>query len=303
MDTAVNNVGALTDELKRTVAAIVDDSSCGMTIADAWCANLERLCQKVLTSDPNDFLNWDVVLRTMVVGNAVFVAEELNFLKGLSDWKSRWEKAIEESPVGNPTLYDGFPSSSGNLIHQAYHLAQFEDKTGMDIGKAEIVVELGGGYGSMCRLVHNLNFKGRYVIFDLPPFSALQRFSLNMNGIPAVTADVFLEKASDGVICVSELEQLESILSMYSNTGDALFIANWSLSEAPVSLRHSILSLIKPFKAFLIAYQGLFGDIDNVGYFEEWVETMKDIRWHTWKIKHLPNKRYRDNYYLMGKKK
>ncbi len=155
----------------------------------------------------------------------------------------------------------------------------------------------------MCRLVHNLNFKGRYVIFDLPPFSALQRFFLNMNGIPAVTADVFLEKASDRVICVSELEQLESILSMYSNTGDALFIANWSLSEAPVSLRHSILSLIKPFKAFLSAYQGLFGDIDNVGYFEEWVETMKDIRWHTWKIKHLPNKRYRDNYYLMGKKK
>jgi hypothetical protein len=239
----------------------------------------------------------------MVVGNAEFVRDELNYLKDLPDWKSRWEKALEESPVGNPTLYNDFPSSSGNLIHQAYHLAQFENKTGMDISHAKIVFEFGGGYGSMCRLVHGLNFKGRYVIFDLPPFSALQRFFLNMNGISSITSNAFFEKTSNGVVCVSELKQLEAILSDHANIGDAVFIANWSLSESPINLRHFILPIVKPFKAFLIAYQGRFDDTDNVGFFEEWISKMKDIKWHNWKIKHLPNQLYRDNYYLMGKKR
>lgn len=303
MSIDTNNDRALIDELKRTIAAIVDDRSRRTTVGDAWLTNLDRLCQQVLTCDPNDFLNWDVILRTMVVGNAEFVRDELNYLQDLPDWKSRWEKALEESPVGNPTLYNDFPASSGNLIHQAYHVAQFENKTGMDISHAKIVFEFGGGYGSMCRLVHSLNFKGRYVIFDLPPFSALQRFFLNMNGISSITSNAFFEKASNGVICVSEFELLEPILSDYANIGDSVFIANWSLSESPINLRHSILSIVKPFQAFLIAYQGLFGDIDNVGFFEEWINTMKDIKWHNWKIKYLPNQLYKDNYYLMGKER
>jgi hypothetical protein len=181
MSTATNDDRALIDELKRSIAAMVDDRSRQVTVGDAWLTNTDRLCQKILTSDPNDFLNWDMISRTMVVGNADFVRDELDFLKNLPDWKERWENALQESPVGHPTYYDDFPSSSGNLIHQAYHLAQFSKKTGMDISQARFIFEFGGGYGSLCRLVHRLNFKGRYVIYDLPPFSALQLFFLKMN--------------------------------------------------------------------------------------------------------------------------
>lgn len=292
----------LIDQLRRTIAEDVNDGLDGTTIDDTWRSNINRFCQLVSTCDPKEFLQWDVILRTMVVGNADFVRDELNFLKDLSDWKGRWENAIEESSVGHPTLYDDFPSSSGNLIHQAYHLAQFKEKTGMDISHAGFVFEFGGGYGSMCRLVHNLNFKGRYVIFDLPPLSALQRFFLNMNGISSVSSDAYFEGASNGVICVSEFEQLEAILSHHMNINDAVFIAAWSLSEAPIDLRQSILCLVRRFRAFLVAYQGRFGNTDNVDFFEEWINTTKNIKWHSWKIKHLPNQLYRDNYYLMGKK-
>jgi len=294
---------ALIDELKQTITAIVDDSTRRTTVGDAWLTNLDRLCQEVLTCDPNDFLNWDVIIRTMVVGNAEFVRDELNYLQALPDWESRWEKALEESSVGNPTLYNDFPSSSGNLIHQAYHLAQFENTTGIDITRARLVFEFGGGYGSMCRLVHNLNFKGRYVIFDLPPFSALQYFFLNKNGISTAKSNEYSKKSSHGVICVSDFEQLETILSDHENITDAVFIATWSLSEAPISLRQNVLSLVRQFEAFLIAYQGYFGNVDNVKFFEEWIGTMKNTKWHNWKIKHLPNHIYKDNYYLIGQKK
>ena len=293
----------LIDQLRRTISENVKDVLDKTTIDDTWCKNINKFCELVLTSDPKEFLQWDVILRTMVVGNADFVRDELNFLKSLSDWKGRWLNAIEESLVGNPTLYDDFPSSSGNLIHQAYHLAQFEKKTGMDISQASFIFEFGGGYGSMCKLVHNLNFKGRYVIFDLPPLSALQSFFLNMNRISAISYNEYLEINSNGVICVSEFEQLKTIISDNRNISDAVFIANWSLSESPINLRHSILPLVRSFKAFLVAYQGLFGDIDNVKFFEEeLVNANKNIKWHNWKIKHLSNQRYRDNYYLMGNK-
>ena len=182
-------------------------------------------------------------------------------------------------------------------------MAQFEKKTRMDISQASFIFEFGGGYGSMCKLVHNLNFKGRYVIFDLPPLSALQSFFLNMNRISAISYNEYLEINSNGVICVSEFEQLKTIISDNRNISDAVFIANWSLSESPINLRHSILPLVRSFKAFLVAYQGLFGDIDNVKFFEEeLVNANKNIKWHNWKIKHLSNQRYRDNYYLMGNK-
>jgi len=125
----------LIDELRKTITAIVDDGLDKIIIDDAWRANVDRLCKQVLTGNPGDFLQWDVISRTMVVGNADFVRDELNFLKNLPDWKGRWENAIAESPVGHPTFYDDFPSSSGNLIHQAYHLAQFGKKRGWTLAQ------------------------------------------------------------------------------------------------------------------------------------------------------------------------
>jgi hypothetical protein len=303
MSTAANHDRALKDELKRAIAAIAEERSRRTAVGDAWLTNIDRLCQKVLTSEPDDFLNWDMISRTMVVGNADFVHGELDFLKGLPDWEGRWENAIEESPIGHPTYYDDFPSSSGNLIHQAYHLAQCEKTTGVDISRARFIFEFGGGYGSLCRLVHRLGFNGRYVIFDLPPFSALQIFFLKMNGISAIPSSAYTGEASSGVICVSELEHLESILADHASTRDAAFIATWSLSEAPVMLRQAILPLIRQFNTFLVAYQGYFGNVDNRNFFNEWVDTAKHIEWHGWKIEHLPNQLYRDNYYLMGRKR
>jgi hypothetical protein len=303
MSTAANHDRTLKDELKRAMAVIAEGRSNRTAVGDAWLTNIDRLCQRVLTSEPDDFLNWDMISRTMVVGNADFVRDELDFLKGLPDWNSRWKKAIEESPVGSPTYYDDFPSSSGNLIHQAYHLAHCEKTTGVDMSRASIVFEFGGGYGSMCRLVHRLGFKGRYVIFDLPPFSALQIFFLKMNSISAIPSSAYAGKASEGVICVSELKHLETILADHASTRDAAFIATWSLSEAPVTLRQSILPLIRQFNSFLVAYQGYFGNVDNKSFFDEWADTAKHVEWHGWKIEHLPNQLYRDNYYLMGRKK
>jgi hypothetical protein len=296
----VETKAALAEEMKKTVAGIVGASRNKTAIDGNWLSNDGRLCQRILSFDPVDFLKWDVIARTMVVGNADFIPEELAFLQALPDWKNRWENALKESSVGSPDMSPNFPSSSGNLIHLAYHLANYEHKTGIRISDSGFILEFGGGYGGMCRLVHNLGFKGRYIIFDLPPLSALQRFYLKMNDIPA-EHEVPSFGRIETTLCCWDLEQLKAVLATQPNLDGAAFIATWSLSESPVALRQDILPLVAQFKSFLIAYQGLFGEVDNNAFLKSWSATMTGVEWSQWKISHLPNQRYKDNYYLMGK--
>ena len=53
-----------------------------------------------------------------------------------------------------------------------------------DLSSSGVIVEFGGGYGSMCRLLHKLGFSGQYFIYDLPEFVALQRYFLKSIGMP-----------------------------------------------------------------------------------------------------------------------
>ena len=185
-----------------------------------------------------------------------------------------------------------------NLIHHAYHLIQFEQSTGLRVDDLDFIFEFGGGYGSMCRLFHNLGFKGKYLIFDLPHFVALQRFFLKSIGksvIPSI--DSFRSTSSD-ILCISDVEQVTELLSEMGNLTNSLFLATWSISETPVELRETILPLVHPFKAFLIGYHHIFGEVNNTEYFQSWMDHFDDIRWQTQKITHLPH-----DYYLIGDKK
>jgi len=262
-----------------------------------WLENANRLRELVLGDDLREFLRWDVVLKTMAVTNAGYVSPELTYLKSRPDWNGRWATAIKESNIGHPIPYWQYPSSSGNLIHHAYHLAKFEEKTEMHANNMSLIFEFGGGYGSMCRLIHHLGFEGKYVLFDLPAFSALQTFFLESTGITVHSFEIF-ESAQSGVLCTSDLEELKEILSKHFEQSNSMFIATWSISETPISLRNSILPLITPFEAFLIAYQAQFGEVDNISFFKDWTSAQENIEWQDWQIKHIQN----NNRYLIGKR-
>ena len=98
------------------------------------------------------------------------------------------------------------------MIHHAYHLAQFEEKTRTQVHEIDFVLEFGGGYGSMCRLFYNLGFRGRYVIFDLPSFSALQIYYLKTLDLPVQPINEL--KSRTGIVCVSDNTVLKSILQI-----------------------------------------------------------------------------------------
>ncbi|HRT63171.1 MAG TPA: hypothetical protein P5551_12530, partial [Syntrophales bacterium] len=184
--------------------------------------------------------------------------------------------------------------SSGNRIHQAYHLARFEEATGQPISRFPLIMEFGGGYGSLCRIIYKLGFQGRYFIFDLPEFTALQKYYLGSLAMELIEAKAFFS-GRRGILCTSDPELLGSMAASEARTG--LFVATWSLSETAQALREHIMTLpaMHAASAYLIAYQNDFEGIDNTHFFDAWRKSKPDIRWVQNEIAHMPG-----NHYLFG---
>ncbi|MBI4117372.1 MAG: hypothetical protein HY451_01685 [Parcubacteria group bacterium] len=211
-----------------------------------WDKNRIELRESILNQSLNNFLNWKIIQKAMYHRANL---KELEYLKSRSDWNI-WKQAIKETKVGNPP-------DNLNLIHQAYSLSQYFEDIG-DLKKLGSIVEAGGGYGCMCRLIYNLGFKEKYTIFDFPEFLLLQDYYLKCHGLSVNLTD--------------DIKELE---------GEFL-IGLWSISEMPIELRDEI---FKKFKSYLIAYQDEFEGIDNVKYFNR-------FQGENYIISHIKHSRY-----------
>ena len=260
--------------------------------AGIWDEKRARLRELLLERDPADFLRWDAVRTTMVKRGRAPVALELRHLRRRPDWLERWRPALRESTIGRPRPFHLYPRSSGTLIHQAYHLCRFEEATGLALPRLPFIVEFGGGYGSLCRLFHQLGFAGTYVIFDLPEVSALQRYFLRCLGIPTSRDG---RDAPRGAVTISTLAELERVVGARP-PGRAGFIAQWSLGETPVELRRRVLAWVAGFDAFLFGYTERLETIENVAFFTGWRAPLQAYRWWALPLPHL----HKAEWYLFG---
>jgi hypothetical protein len=284
----------LVAELRRHIDALgPPPPGDGQPSERIWRAFVTQFRDAVGREDPRAFLRWPMIAKAMFVTNQPYLSIELLSLRARRDWRRRWQPALRESAVGHPLPFWALPRSSGNLIHHAYHLAQFEARTGRRAEEFPIVLEFGGGSGSMCRLIHRLGFTGRYVIYDLPEFSALQAFYLGSLGLPLVDADR-LEGAERGVARVSDLAALERALR-WADASRALFVATWSLSETPARVREPIMPIVARCAGVLIAYWPTFGEMNNHEYFSRWAAEHPEFTWSHRPILSLPG-----HFYLFG---
>lgn len=260
-----------------------------------WVAFREEVRRNFAAYDPRSFLRWPLIQHTMCVTNSGAVIHELFALRFSAKWPL-FRRAVVESPTGNPIRFLYHPESSGNLLHHCYHVMRFEEVTGADITNLDTVVEFGGGYGSMCRLFHRLGFKGRYLIYDLPEFSALQRYFLKNLGLPV--RDGTDDCTENGIYLFTDLTLLQQALKQRPAQGASAFVATWSLSESPAELRDRFLPVVEAFDYFLIAFQDRFYEMDNNEYFARFEHaTAARIDWRKTRLRHLPN-----NNYLFGKR-
>jgi hypothetical protein len=261
-----------------------------------WSMNVNEIIKSILTKNPQEFLSWDVIKYTMFVVRDKFVSPELKAIIKSDNYNSFWKAILKESNIGNPLRYWKYPKSSGNLIHHAYHLLRFNQTTNIKADELDFIFEFGGGYGSLCRVFHKAGFKNRYVIFDLPVFSAIQKYYLKNSEIKILEKKDYLTKES-GVICISDIAELEELLNLISTNDNRLFLATWSLSETPLGFRENFVNLFSKFNYFLFAYQIQFIDVNNVQYFKNIQNKLENIEWQSSEIEHLPG-----NKYLIGNK-
>lgn len=285
-------------ELRHAFAALPEMDCSGYLPSEAaWRGNMNTLRELVLQENPRAFIRWPVIYQSMFVQAVPYVRKEFRYLRSRADWATRWRNAVRECRAGNPFPCWFYPPSSGNLLHHAYHLAQFEEQMGCAVHEMDVVVEFGGGYGSMCRLLYNMGFRGQYLMFDLAHFSHLQRFFLKASRHPLVGAQDEAP-AVDGIACLSSFDALKVTLQSFAPQARKMFMATWSLSEVPVPLREKVLPLFNSFDTYLIGYQGSFGEVDNVAYFGDWCKSMPHIQWAVKEIRHLPA-----DWYLFGNRR
>ncbi len=246
--------------------------------------------------DPRTFLRWPVIQHAMCLTNSGAVVPEYLALRTSGQW-ARFARAVEESPTGNPIPFLYCPRSSGSLLHHCHHVMRFAQVSGADLSTMDAVVEFGGGYGSMCRLLHRLGFGGRYFIYDLPEFSALQRYFLRSLGLPVLEAGA--DPATPGIHLLTDLGKLQTALAALPADFRRAFIATWSLSESQPDLRDRFLPLVENFDYFLLAFQNDFNGVDNNDYFETFERsTAERIEWTKKRLRHLPG-----STYLFGKRR
>lgn len=252
-----------------------------------WQNSVDNLRHHILNDDPRKFLQWKEVSSTMVFSGS---EHELSSLKK-DNWPY-WKEIIEDNYFGMPPLFKYCWGSSGNYIHLAYHFQKLLAEFNLKIDKLKTIIEFGGGYGAMALLSYRQGFKGRYLIFDLPEFLALQKYYLS-----SANETKLLPSNNSNISFFSKQEDLTN--SLKDTPGIDLFIAMWSISESPLKLREELLENIfnlQEIKYVLIGFQKQFSDIDNYAYFKNFTNKYNNFSWKIEAISHLKN-----NYYLIGK--
>lgn len=266
-------------ELRERIINLENNSADANT---TWQKNMKDLRLSIINGDPRNFIAWEVIRATMFHHCS---KRELTYLKKTTSWRE-YKKNLQESTVGNPPPYPYLPLSSGNLIHNLYHIAQLTAVFKINIKDLKNIFEFGGGYGSNCRLLYNMGFHGTYTIYDLPEFSAIQKYFLSCVGI-------YSPKKIALITSTTEAEK-----AMAHNNAIDLFIATWSISESPISVREKIWALISDPTYILIVYQNTFEEIDNRKYFANFKEKRHNYEWVEYEIPHLHG-----SHYLFGKRK
>jgi hypothetical protein len=257
-----------------------------------------KLINILLSEKLSSFLRFQFIQKMFFVHNRLFILKELNQLRTSDHWKF-YKKLIIEDDAGNPIRYIFYPFSSGNRIHQVYHLHILNKNFQIDLKKINRILELGGGYGSLARIFFLINKSVKYTIFDTFIVNLLQYYYL---GILKMKTN-FLIKKDFNFFLINKTKDLKLNNQKYLCD---LFIANWSLSEFPLKYRNRFIKFILKSKLILISFQAKFEDIDNLKYFT----LLKDHLSKRFNIKIIKNKYYYgnyfsklDHYYFIGKLK
>ncbi|MBM4043369.1 MAG: hypothetical protein FJ290_33190, partial [Planctomycetes bacterium] len=135
----------------------------------AWLARTREAQAALWPRPSNAFLKEPFIRQTMAVESRELMARELSFLEERYSVQLL-RQLLMEDVVGTPTILSPRYLTSGTSVHHFCHAASYEVATGVSLRGLRSVVEWGGGYGDMAKLLLRMNPSLVYTIVDIPIF-------------------------------------------------------------------------------------------------------------------------------------
>lgn len=278
----------------RELLAELESALARQSVTGEWARLAADITGAIRGGGADRFLRLPPVMKTIHPRIRGRSPDYLRYLLAAPRFSAELQRALTESPVGRPLVNPHYPLSSPLLVQHGYHLLRLLEATDLDLSALRLVVDFGAGYGSFFRLLRNLGYRERYLIWDLPVMCALQRFYLR-NVFPTGPGGQppgNLEWLSSGEPAAPAV-----VSGHCAQNQPSLFIATWSLSETPLAVRQQIAATLCGFTHILCAYQRTFGEHDNVKYFQLLEKSLPDFAWQ-----HAECPIFRRNFYLIGRR-
>jgi len=240
-------VSRFADALKRYEAIhrlLSQSSAQGVEEAYAssypWLDWQRRLAADFSKNVPVDFMEHPIIKETMVFHGRVCKSQRIARVRQAFGESTARELLVED-PVGGARICDGSLGTSSNRLYHAFHLAMYRQAMGKAFPSSGLVVEWGGGYGDMARLIQRLRRKSddrTFVLIDLPAVGALQWVYLS-----AVLGSEFVhvlsgpdEPIRDG--CVNIMTSATALAN--ERLVAQSFVSTWALTESPHELQTAV---------------------------------------------------------------
>ncbi|MFC1767471.1 putative sugar O-methyltransferase [Candidatus Margulisiibacteriota bacterium] len=201
-------------------------------ITEMWQEHYDK-AEKLCMQGKKDLLRDNLLMYAFnLFAGGLWQKSQIPYLESRWDEERLKQYLLEDAFMGPFITSDKYHSSEQKINHLT-HLTLFEEKTKADIDKMNMIVELGGGYGGMCRLLRKFNDKATHIIIDLPIFLIIHQYYLN-NIVGKENVNLITDSSQgikEGKVNLIDVSDDESIRLILESTPD-LFIAAWSLSEA-----------------------------------------------------------------------
>lgn len=224
-----------------------------MLIEPFWEKTNKYLSDLWIAGIPDDFMQEPTFHGTVHASNEFLVLELPTLIDHMPN--ALFSKLLLHEPeYGSPSLVNGL---SPTTVHQLYHLVRYQKATHKNLFAADHIVEWGGGWGNLARLMLIANPKMRYTIIDTPLYSRIQR-------------QYFEHVMPDASVEFIDIENLSD-----QTTGDT-FISTWALSEStPAAVDYVVDRNYFGAENILLAYDPGQEPFTNPAYLETRLDDFK----------------------------
>ena len=196
-------------------------------IHECWKENIAALESYFTGRMDEGFLSNETINGTMVFTDSKAHMIELEEISRLMD-RAAINRIISKGLNRAFVSGKSHKGSAINSVHHLYHLTQFEKATGRKINSIKSVVEFGGGYGNMARIMQNAGAPEAYSIIDLLLFSCVQHVFLSTVADAGQVAFCNSSTNNKSLFTLYPLSLMDSAKKLQ---GD-MFLSTWALSES-----------------------------------------------------------------------